>query len=322
MTMTAPRTVGRPLVSIVTPSLNQGAFIEATLRSVMRQTYADVEHIVVDGGSTDGTQEILRRYEDRYSLRWITQDDSGMYQAVNLGMSLARGQVLAYLNTDDLYFDWTIGAVVEFLARRPDVSVVYGDVVKVDHLRGTQQLVFAPPPSRAYLGRLGSLFQPAVFWRETVGATLGGFDESRQYGGDLDFWIRASHSHAFARLDEVLAIERIHGEAKSTARARPAKAEEREIRASHERAPRAVALASRQAERVRTWLARRRLSIRFVLQSRARAGGGERPWAGFLDACHPSVHLLGFALAQVPLLGSRWAAGAIGVSRDCLHLDG
>jgi len=322
MSAVAPRTGDRPLVSIVTPSLNQGAFIEATLRSVMRQAYTTIEHIVVDGGSTDETHEILRRYEGRYPLRWTATEDSGMYQAVNLGMAMARGQVLAYLNTDDLYFDWTVGTVVEFLTRRPDVSVVYGDVVKVDHLRETQQLVFAPPPSKAYLRRLGSLFQPAVFWRDAVRASIGEFDELKQYGGDLDFWIRAADSQAFARLDEVLAIERIHGEAKSTARAGAAMAEEREIRASHDRAPRAVVLISRHAERVRTWLARRRLSIRFVLASRARDARLERPWPRFLSACHPTVHLLSFALAQVPVLGSRWAARAIQVSRDCLKLDG
>jgi len=311
----------KPLVSIVTPSLNQGAFIEATLRSVMRQEYASIEHIVVDGGSTDQTHEVLRRYEDRYPLRWIAAEDSGMYQAVNLGMRMARGEILAYLNTDDLYLDWTIGAVVEFLTHRPDVSVVYGDVVKVDHIRETQQLVFAPPPSSAYLRRLGSLFQPAVFWRQAVRASIGEFDERKQYGGDLDFWIRADESHAFGRLDEVLAIERIHGGAKSTARADAANAEERAIRASHERSPRVVAFTSRQAERARTWLARRRLSFRFVLASRARDDEAG-PWARFLAACHPTVHPLSLALAQIPILGPRWAAGAIQLPRDCLNLEG
>src|SRR5690349_9655830 len=101
-----------PLVSIVTPSLNRVDLIESTLRSVRSQSYPNVEHIVVDGGSTDGTLEVLRRYEGTYGLRWMSEPDQGMYDAINKGLAMARGEILAYLNTDDLYLPWTIDTVV------------------------------------------------------------------------------------------------------------------------------------------------------------------------------------------------------------------
>jgi GT2 family glycosyltransferase len=309
-----------PVVSVVTPSLNQGAFVEATLRSVMRQEYPAVEHIVVDGGSRDGTHDILRRYEGRYALRWIASEDSGMYEAVNAGLRMARGEIVAYLNTDDLYFPWTVTTIAEFLRLRPDVGVVYGDVMKVDHNTGTEQLVFAPPYSASYLLRLGSLFQPAVFWRRSVLDAIGGFDERLRYGGDLDFWIRAARSHLLARLDEVLAVERIHPAAKSSASADALAAEERRIRASYERSTPAIAAISRGAERARTWLARRLLSIRFLAASRA-AGGAAGPWSRFVEHCHPKVRLVRFVFAQLPMIGSRLAASSVHVPRDCLHLD-
>lgn len=103
--MTQTSTSAGPLVSIVTPTLNQAAFIEATLRSVMRQKYPRIQHIVVDGGSTDGTQEILTPYQGRYNLTWTSGADGGMYEAINRGMASAGGDVLCYLNSDDLFTD-------------------------------------------------------------------------------------------------------------------------------------------------------------------------------------------------------------------------
>ena len=117
-----------PLVSIVTPSLNRADLIESTLRSVRSQSYPHVEHIVVDGGSTDGTLAVLRRYEGTYGLRWISEPDHGMYSAINKGLAMARGQVLAYLNSDDLYFPWTVETVVAAFRSHPEADLVHGDV--------------------------------------------------------------------------------------------------------------------------------------------------------------------------------------------------
>ena len=99
-----------PLVSVITPVLNGGSTLELTLRSVAAQKYRNLEHIVIDGGSTDQTLDILRRFRSSIPFRWVTEKDSGMYSAINKGIAMARGDVLAYLNADDLYFPWTLKA--------------------------------------------------------------------------------------------------------------------------------------------------------------------------------------------------------------------
>jgi glycosyltransferase involved in cell wall biosynthesis len=200
----------RPLVSIVTPTLNQGRFIEATINSIRAQTYGHFEHIVVDGGSTDGTLDILRRHEGTYNMRWMSEPDGGMYDAINKGMRLASGEILAYLNSDDLYFPWTLETVVEAFGRRPDADVVHGDVLNIDDDTARQIIYFEPPFDRDNIQTGGTLTQPAVFWRATTFQALGGFDDTLSFVGDLDFWIRAGKAHRFHKVNELLAIERNH----------------------------------------------------------------------------------------------------------------
>src|SRR5262245_60785129 len=104
------------VVSIITPTLNRAPLLEYTLRSVRGQSYANVEHIVVDGKSNDGTRDLLQRYEPTYNLRWTSESDSGMYAAINRGLGMASGDILAYLNSDDLYFPWTLELVARAFA--------------------------------------------------------------------------------------------------------------------------------------------------------------------------------------------------------------
>src|SRR5262245_6146077 len=119
----------QPLVSIVTPSLNQAGTIAQTLRSIREQSYPNVEHIVVDGVSTDGTLEILREAEAESTVRWSSGPDSGMYDAINKGFSQAHGEIFAYLNTDDSYFPWTVETAVHALQAHPAAGFVYGDLL-------------------------------------------------------------------------------------------------------------------------------------------------------------------------------------------------
>jgi glycosyltransferase involved in cell wall biosynthesis len=200
----------RPLVSIVTPTLNQGRFIEQTILSIKGQTYREFEHIVIDGGSTDETLEILRRYEHTYPMRWISEPDRGMYDAVNKGMRLASGEILAYLNSDDLYFPWTLETVVEAFAAHPEADFIHGDVLNIDNDTSRQILYLEPPFDRDYVQTTGGLAQPAVFWRRRAFERLGEFDTSLRFVGDLDFWLRAASVLTFKKVNEVLAIERNH----------------------------------------------------------------------------------------------------------------
>ena len=298
-----------PLVSIITPSYNQGRFIEGTLRSVRNQEHVPVEHIVLDAGSTDETHEILERVSGTYELSWAVERDRGMYDAVNKGLARARGEIVAYLNTDDLYLPWTLATVVEAFRREPRAGFVYGDVIKVDEGSDLRTIVFAPPFRPAFVQRLGSLFQPAVFWRRSVLAALGSFDDSLQFGGDLDLWIRAAETHRFEKVNEVLAVERIHPAAKSSALAGPLHEEEARIRARYERLSPSRARISRAAERARVWAWRRAYWLAFISATGASKPRGN--WARFIGATHPTVRPAAALAAQLPIVGHGFASRAL-----------
>ena len=117
--------VTNPLVSIVTPSYNKGSFVEETILSIKNQTYPHIEHIVMDGGSTDGTLDIMRKYSD--SITWISEPDKGQSDAINKGWRMAKGEILAYLNADDTYMPWAVETAMKFLEQNPDLDMVYGD---------------------------------------------------------------------------------------------------------------------------------------------------------------------------------------------------
>jgi glycosyltransferase involved in cell wall biosynthesis len=208
-----PQVPTGPLVSIITPTLNQGRFIEASIRSIKGQTYSHYEHIIVDGGSTDGTLDILRAHEGTYPMRWLSEPDRGMYDAVNKGMGMARGEILAYLNSDDLYFPWTIAAVVDGLTRYSGAGAVHGDSIKIDLADGRQRATFEPPFRRSVVAAAGpwaGLVQPTVFWRRSVWETIGPFDGDLRYVGDREYFLRIGARFRFRRIDEFLAVECLH----------------------------------------------------------------------------------------------------------------
>ena len=201
-----------PLVSVVTPVLNSASTIELTLTSVAAQTHPRIEHIVIDGGSSDGTIDVLRRFQSAVPLRWLSGPDTSMYAAINKGFELAQGEVLSYLNSDDLYLPWSVERAVSAL-ESSESDLAFGDVLVLTKRGGLSRGVriqFYPrfrPREYAYV-RMG---QPSVFWRRRVSDAVGGFDESLCYAGDFEYWLRTGIAgFRYTHVREALAVEFEH----------------------------------------------------------------------------------------------------------------
>ncbi len=218
-----------PLVSIVTPSFNTAAYLPEMLDCIAAQTYSPIEHIVMDGGSTDGTVEILKRYEGKYNLRWISEKDRGQTDAINKGMRMTGGEILAYLNADDLYYPDTIRKVVEHFGRNPDCKALFGrcailqadgkishDYIDSDHMKNLSMEERKYPTFETLLRKnSGIIPQPAAFWTREVFEKVGPFDESFHYTMDYEYWLRISREFRIGFVDETLAAFRIHEASKS-----------------------------------------------------------------------------------------------------------
>jgi glycosyltransferase involved in cell wall biosynthesis len=210
--MTLPR---EPLVSIVTPSFNQGGFIAETIASVLGQDYPHVEYLVVDGGSTDGTLDILRRFGHR--LSWSSEPDRGQSDAINKGWRGTHGEIIAWLNADDLYRPSAITKVVAFFQQHPDIDLVYGDCDFINEGGDVLGRHHKGQASAADLVRspVSLILQPAAFLRRRVLESVGYLDETLQFIMDMEYWLRVASRHNISHLPECLAAFRVHGGSKS-----------------------------------------------------------------------------------------------------------
>jgi glycosyltransferase involved in cell wall biosynthesis len=300
----------RPLVSIVTPTLNQGRFIEQTILSIKGQTYREFEHIVIDGGSTDETLEILRRYEHTYPMRWISEPDRGMYDAVNKGMRLASGEILAYLNSDDLYFPWTLETVVEAFAAHPEADFLFGDALGLSP-DGREDIRLQPTFRWGFLLYASSFVQPTVFWRRSLAEEVGDFDASMRLAGDLDYWLRMGQARGFLQVHELLAIERDHVDTKRSQQWDILMAESVQSRERAGAGSPGRRRWMRTVERFRAWASKRAAWFAFVRELRARREGSPRRWPRFLATGRVHIHPLRVAAGQLPWLGKRALTGAV-----------
>jgi glycosyltransferase involved in cell wall biosynthesis len=203
-----------PLVSIVTPSFNKGPYIEETLLSVRNQTYPRIEHIVIDGGSTDETLSVLKKYSD--DIFWISEPDKGQSDAINKGWKRAHGEIIAYLNADDTYTPDSVETAVTYLDNHPDVGLVYGDGILTDERGNFLNNYHAGEFSmRDLIYCRDNILQPALFLRRSVYDKIGGIDENLHLAMDLDYWIRAGLLFRIAYIPTPLATAKIYGDAKS-----------------------------------------------------------------------------------------------------------
>ncbi len=209
-----------PKISIITPSFNQAKFIEKTIKSVLEQNYPNLEYIVMDGGSTDGTVNILKKYGSQ--IIWRSEKDKGQANAINKGLKLASGEILAYLNSDDVYEKDSLFRVAEFFKKKPGVKWVYGKCRIIDEndkeIRGwitKYKDFFLPRYSYNTLLILDYISQPAVFWREELTKEVGLFDENQYYEMDYEYWLRIGKKYKPGFINDYLADFRIHTESKT-----------------------------------------------------------------------------------------------------------
>jgi len=197
-----------PLVSVLTPSFNQGRWLKDNLGSVARQTYPSVEHVVADGGSTDGTLEVLRAA--RPAVRWASEPDRGQSHALNKAFRHSRGEIIGWLNSDDAYFDrHAVEAAVATFERHPDAAVVYGHAALVNAVGLILHMIWVPRFSLRLLRTHNFIIQPAAFVRRSA-IERGFVDEAYDYAMDRELWLRLAAGHRFVRADRVLAIDRHH----------------------------------------------------------------------------------------------------------------
>lgn len=207
-----------PSISLVTPSLNQGKFIRATIESVLSQGYPDLDYRVQDGGSTDETLAALRAYEPR--VPFVSEKDRGQADAINRGLSRAKGEVLGYLNSDDVLLPGALAAVGEAFAANPDLLFVWGRARYLDEAGDAVSPYLVSPDAIERLADACFIAQPAAFFRRQVWDAIGPFDESLHHTMDYDYWLRIAERYPRSRmrfLERELAGCRMHANAKTVA---------------------------------------------------------------------------------------------------------
>ncbi len=202
------------LISIITPVLNRVQFLEKAILSIKNQDYPHIEHIIMDGDSTDGTLDIIKKYEGKYNMKWFSEKDNGLYNALNKGFKIAKGDILCWLDSDDVYLSGTIKRVVNVFQKNPDIDVVFGNILISDendkiinHIKHTDFDINV----LIYLGM--NLNPQATFWKKSLHDKIGGLNEGYRLSADRDFFIRMGLSGAkFYHIKKLLSIYRFHVE--------------------------------------------------------------------------------------------------------------
>ena len=211
--MTTPKPL--PIVSIITPSFNQARYIEATVQSVLAQDYPRIEYIIVDGASTDGTVDILKKFEGRIAS-WVSEPDKGQTDAINKGFARAKGDILAWINSDDTYEAGAVGAAVKFLQGHPDVGMVYGDCNFINE-SGRVIGKFNSAQTDERLLRQGYVHIPqqTAFFRADLWRQVGPLDPSFYFAMDYDLWTRLAARSPIQYVPQTWANFRLHTSGKT-----------------------------------------------------------------------------------------------------------
>jgi len=204
-----------PKISIITPSYNQAAFLERTIQSVLDQNYPNMEYIIIDGGSTDGSVDILKKYE-KYLSYWISEKDAGQSHAINKGLQVATGDWLAWQNSDDTYQPGIFWELAEAAQRNPSSYLIIGNMnlINVDDVV-VNNLIYVKPTYHSILAEGMVLTNQAAFWRRSLHAKIGFLNEDMHFGFDYEWFLRVLSSSRAAHVNRVWGNLRLHNDTKT-----------------------------------------------------------------------------------------------------------
>ena len=204
-----------PKISVVTPSYNQGIFLEKTICSVLGQSYPSLEYIIVDGGSTDQSLAIIKKYQHHLAY-WVSEQDGGQSAALNKGFRRCTGEIVGWLNSDDLYVGEALSFAADYFCQHRETAMVYGDAELIDGRGNFIRHVRSLPFDRTLgLMGFGSILQPTAFWRRTIFDAVGYLDEELEYAMDGEFWARIAAKHlVISQVPMLLARLRLHASSK------------------------------------------------------------------------------------------------------------
>jgi glycosyltransferase involved in cell wall biosynthesis len=312
-----------PSVSIITPSFNQAQYLESTILSVLNQDYPNLEYVVVDGLSTDGSQEIIKKYEDKLSW-WISEPDLGQADAINKGLKKTSGEIVAWLNSDDLHLPWTINQAVKLFSANPEAGLVYGDAVSADgsgkllnELRFEQWDI-----SDLLMFRI--ICQPAVFMRRETLNRTGFLDPSYHFFLDHELWIRIARQSRIVHHPQIWAVSRYHPQAKNVTLAEQAGQDVWRI-LEWARSENALAdLFSKQSRKI--WSGAHQINARYLLDS-GKSAEAFREYINAAQKWFPSIsgywHRLIFAGLSMIGLGflGKWYYSLKGLNTPSINND-
>lgn len=205
-----------PRITVITPSFNQAAYLERTLCSVLDQGYPNLEYIVIDGGSTDGSVDIIRRYADRLNW-WVSEPDRGQTDAINKGLRRATGEWVAWQNSDDIYYPGTFDDLAATAAKHPQAGLIIGDMMLIDeHDCPLRDIRYVKPNYKALLAEGMILTNQAAFWRHSIHEQIGFLVEDLHCSFDYEWFLRLTQHVEGAHVDRIWGALRLHGETKTS----------------------------------------------------------------------------------------------------------
>lgn len=204
-------------ISIITPSYNQAQYLESTIKSVLDQNYPNLEYIIIDGGSTDGSVDIIRKYADRLAY-WVSEPDQGQAHAINKGIQRATGEWIAWQNSDDIYYPDTFAVVADTAKRHPEIDLIIGDMNLIDaESRVLREMVYVQPTYKSLLAEGMVLSNQAAFWKRSVHAEIGYLNEVYDCSFDYEWFLRLlQNGYRAKHVCRIFGALRLHNETKTS----------------------------------------------------------------------------------------------------------